>query len=380
MSIRIFIGADIVPTDTNFETFSSGHIESLVDNKISDVLSHGDYRVFNLEVPLVDKKAPIKKCGPNLIAPADTVNGIKGVNPTLLTIANNHIMDHGQQGLESTLKVLKESNIDYIGSGNDIYEAQNPYVFSKDCKTVGVYACCEHEFSIADEDKPGANPFDPLESLDHISALKSKCDYVIVLYHGGKEHYRYPSPLLQKVCRKMCDKGADLVVCQHSHCIGCEEKYNSSVIVYGQGNFLFDHSESEFWKTSLLIDAEFGDEMKINYVPLCKNGNGVRMATEEESTEIINAFNNRGEQIKVKGFIEEEYARFAEKMSNSYINALRNNGLIYKIIYKLSLGKYKQKYTEKNLLKMLNTFECEAHRELFITWLKDNAKRGKESE
>ena len=42
--------------------------------------------------------------------------------------------------------------------------------------------------------------------------LKKQCDYVIVLYHGGKEHYRYPSPYLQKVCRKIVDKGADIVV------------------------------------------------------------------------------------------------------------------------------------------------------------------------
>jgi len=55
-----------------------------------------------------------------------------------------------------------------------------------------VYTCAEHEFTIATENTPGANPFDPLESLDHIQELKSKCDFVLVLYHGEKAHYRYP--------------------------------------------------------------------------------------------------------------------------------------------------------------------------------------------
>ena len=68
------------------------------------------------------------------------------------------------------------------------------------------------------------------------------CNSII---NGGKEHYRYPSPDLQKICRKFIDKGADLVVCQHSHCIGCEEKYNHGTIVYGQWNFLFDRSNIE---------------------------------------------------------------------------------------------------------------------------------------
>lgn len=55
-----------------------------------------------------------------------------------------------------------------------------------------MYTCAEHEFTIATENTPGANPFDPLESLDHIQELKSKCDFVLVLYHGEKAHYRYP--------------------------------------------------------------------------------------------------------------------------------------------------------------------------------------------
>src|SRR5690606_29065463 len=117
---------------------------------------------------------------------------------------------------------------------------------------IGFYVCAEHEFSIASVDSPGANPFDPLESLDHIADLKNECDYVVVLYHGGKEHYRYPSPYLQKVCRKMADKGANLVICQHSHCIGCFEVYKDSTLVYGQGNFIFNKHDNEYWKTSIL--------------------------------------------------------------------------------------------------------------------------------
>lgn len=147
-------------------------------------------------------------------------------------------------------------------------EARKPYIIELDGLKIGIYACAEHEFSIATENASGANPFDPLESLDHVQGLSDKCDYVIVLYHGGKEHYRYPSPYLQKACRKMAEKGADLVVCQHSHCIGCFEEYEKSTIIYGQGNFIFDHSESEFWQTSLLVKIVIDDGPHISYIPI----------------------------------------------------------------------------------------------------------------
>ncbi len=244
--MRILIGADLVPTQSNTDLFATGDAQALVGDELYQLLCNADYRIFNLEVPLTDREKPIPKCGPNLIAPTKCVAGYKAMQVDLLTLANNHILDQDQQGLESTCAVLDAAGIAYTGVGQTLEEAAEPYIFECDGKRIGVYACAEHEFSIVTDSTPGANPIDLLESPDHVAALKAQCDFVIVLYHGGKEHYRYPSPMLQKVCRKLVEKGANLVICQHSHCIGCEEKYQGGTIVYGQGNFLFDHSESEF--------------------------------------------------------------------------------------------------------------------------------------
>lgn len=146
---------------------------------------------------------------------------MKQMRNLFFTLANNHILDQGEQGLHSTMDVLNSNNIPFAGVGKNIQEASKPYIKQFENFRLGVYCCAEHEFSIANENKAGANPFDPLESLDHISQLKKEVDYLVVLYHWGKEHYRYPSPNLQKTCRKLVEKGADLVVCQHSHFIGC---------------------------------------------------------------------------------------------------------------------------------------------------------------
>jgi len=219
--MQLLIAADLVPTESNIDLFNKADIKTLLGEELFSIWNSADVRIFNLEVPLVDKRKPIDKCGPNLIAPKSTAKGIKALKPSLITLANNHIMDQGIQGLNSTREVLNSYNIPYIGVGDNLFEASKPYILNQKGLKIGIYACAEHEFSIAEENKPGANPFDPLESLDHIYNLKKKCDYVIVLYHGGKEHYRYPSPYLQKVCRKMVDKGANLVITQHSHCIGC---------------------------------------------------------------------------------------------------------------------------------------------------------------
>lgn len=374
--MSIIIGADLVPTESNYDLFSNGSAEKLVGTELLEKLNKANYRIFNLEIPLTDKKTPINKCGPALIAPTKTVNGYKALGVDLLTLSNNHIMDQGEEGFNSTVEALNKAGIAYVGAGDNIESAQKPYIFDFSGKKVGVYACAEHEFSIADEKTSGANPFDALESLDHIAELKKESDFVIVLYHGGKEHYRYPSPYLQKVCRKIAEKGADLVVCQHSHCIGCYEEYNDSTIVYGQGNFLFDHQNNEFWQTSLLI--AINEDFKVSYIPLEKNGNSVKLAGSEKGKEILSDFKKRSEEIKESGVIEKKYGEFAEKMQQNYLLAfsgINRTGFMFRILNKLTGGKYQKqmlekKYTSTKKLVIENFVECEAHRELLLFGLK----------
>ena len=371
---EIIVGADIVPTPSNQAIFESGNMDIVVDEKIQNILSNVDYRIFNLEVPLTDSETPIKKCGPNLRASTKAVRGLNCLKVDFVTLANNHIMDQDVQGLDSTIKVLNSANIAYAGAGDRLATAEVPHVFEIDGVCVGVYCCAEHEFSIAQNKHAGANPFDPLESLDHIAQLKSKCDYVICLYHGGKEHYRYPSPELQKKCRKIVEKGADLVVCQHSHCIGCMEEYDKGTIIYGQGNFLFDDSESIFWRTSLLLKIDLKNR-NLEYIPVCKNENAVRMADLSEKKNILNEFLFRSQEILKNGELEKRYEEFAASMLSDYIlkGDTVASSIIFRIINKISKNRLREYMTKKRVQKykyaLINQYDCEAHRELILKGL-----------
>lgn len=366
----LLIGADIVPTDSNVELFKTGNRRKLVGEEIEKILANASYRIFNLEIPLTDKEEPILKQGPNLIAPTESIEGYKALEVDILTLANNHILDQGEQALRSTIDVLDKAGIAHLGAGDNLRAASEPYIFEFCGKQIGIYACAEHEFSIATEKTGGANPFDPLWSLDHIEALKLRADYVIVLYHGGKEHYRYPSPNLQKICRRMVDKGADLVICQHSHCIGCEEKYKGGIIVYGQGNFLFDDSDNECWQTGLLVKIDEG--MCVSYIPLVKDRNSVRLANEDQGKDIIRAFRSRSEEIKTSNFVQESYDKFSESFLPFYLAKLKGKeSFVYKVINKLSGNKLREKsirnkYDAKLLTALWNWIDCEAHHELLL--------------
>lgn len=368
--MSIIIGADIVPTGADVDLFSNGAAVELIGNELLEILQNSSYRIFNLEVPLTDVCQPIRKYGPHLIASTSTVQGIQSLGINLLTLANNHIMDQDTQGIASTIRVLDDAGIAYVGAGQNLNEAQQPYFLELQGKRYGIYACAEHEFSIAEVDKPGANPFDPLESLDHIAQMKSECDYAIVLYHGGKEQYRYPSPNLQKTCRKLIEKGADLVVCQHSHCIGCKEEYKNGTIVYGQGNFLFNKKNNEYWNTGLLIELQ--NTGSISYIPFIRKEQGIRIAEGREADEILVCFEKRSKEIEDPSIVEKKYEAFANESIPGYVLFFLgiNNSIIYRFINRMS-GQRLRRYISNRVLKkrgdgIRNYIECEAHKELIL--------------
>ncbi len=373
--MELLIAGDLVPTKSNLGLFMNSEIELLLGNELQTIWDSADFRFFNLEAPITDEKSSISKCGPNLSIPIKALKGIKALNPSLISLANNHIFDQGEKGLFKTMALLKNESIPFIGAGDSSKTASDSYTFFMENKKIGIYACAEHEFGFAGLNKPGANPFDPLESFDHVKKLKveDKCDYVIVIFHGGYENYQFPTPNLRKVCKKFVEKGADLVITQHSHCIGTFEEYLDSTIVYGQGNFIFDYSDNVLWDSSLLIKVSIEESMNIRYVPIVRDRNTIRLANKDESNEILDNFNNRSYKSLTDTNLEEQYAELSERTKFQYLYSLSNfNRLIRNIDRRFFKGfMHKKIYNRDKLLTVLNYIECESHRELLIKIIKD---------
>lgn len=358
--MRILIGADFVPSEFNYEKFIEADTEALVGKELIEIMKAADYRIFNLEIALADKDTPMKKSGPAFRAPTASINGYTALGVDMLAIANNHVLDQGYDGFCSTVETIDRAGIARVGGGFSQEEACKPKFVEICGKKIGVYACCEHEFSWARDYGFGANGFDALDSLDEIAAAKAECDYLIVLYHGGKEHYRYPSPRLRKVCRKIVEKGADIVLCQHTHCVGTEEDYKGGKIVYGQGNFVFLKDKNEFpfegWWTGVLVAVDITDDgVKYEYIPYEATETGVKLSDDPSILEGLYA---RSEEVKDEIVAAKKYAEFASGMMG---------GRYLKRMIGLPLD---EEVLRKHGKTIFHYMECEAHYEAIHTGLK----------
>lgn len=342
---KVLIMGDTAPTATNFELFSAGNIEEIIGDELADLFRKVDYRIINLETPLTDENTPIAKWGVNLSAPTSTMQGIKALNIDYAGLANNHIMDQGTTGLYSTIHLLQENDIAFSNVGDNLLAATKGKIIEIKGIKLGIYACVEHEYSCACENAAGANPFEALDTYNHINELKKRCDYLLVLYHGGKEHYRYPTPYLQKCCRRFIDSGADLVVCQHSHCVGCEEEYLNGTIVYGQGNFIFDYLQDDCWQNGLIIEWDISKENKhVSYIPIQRNANKVIKADAYETERILNAFRARSIKIKDKKFLNKSFDMLCKECFGLYMRGIKKG----------------------TSLQTENYIKCETHREILL--------------
>lgn len=367
----LLIGGDVVPYGNDIEYFKNGDISKLLNGKLLDIWNKADHRIFNLETPIVNFGEKILKCGPNIKTEEECLNGILKLNPSIICLANNHIMDYGLAGLNNTLSLLEDNGLQSIGIINGKDKNQKYDVLLINQKKVAIYNVCEIEFSVATDSSEGANGYDEGEVIKDLLMLKKQCDFIIVIYHGGKEYYRYPSPLLRKRCRLMVDFGANLVLCQHSHCIGCSEVYNDSTIIYGQGNFIFNKHNNQYWNSSLLIKVSFDNKISIDYLPIIRKNIGISIPEQDEYAKILEDFQKRSDEIKDDKFLNDKYNDFSKTTIDEYLISMHGQNLFFKILLKLTKNKILNLiYSKKKLAIIQNFIECEAHRELFINGLK----------
>ncbi len=325
--MKILFCGDIVPTDITAPVFARNDVKALMGDAL-EIIRGCDYAVANLECALTDRETPIRKLGPNLKGTPACAKVLKDCGFTHLGLANNHSKDYGEQGLRDTARAVEEAGIIPFGVGENDQESRRPLFITKDGLSIAVVAVCEHEYSYALADSYGANPFDPFDTMQDIAEAKKNADFVVVMYHGGKEQCEVPSVRLRKACQAMARAGADLILCQHSHCIGCREEYAGCEIVYGQGNFNFvKNYQNPQWRSGLMTQVDFSREKgcQVTHLPVVTTDTGIRLATDEERAALLGHFAEVSEVIQNPAAWMAAWENYCQSMKTIYWEAAANS-------------------------------------------------------
>lgn len=379
--MKIVIAGDFCPRYRTEELLNkaNGSI-SIVDDDLISIIKSSSYSIINLECPIISSLnncTPIRKCGPNLNATENSLLFVKSIGFKGVTLANNHILDYGEQGVFNTIQSCNKLGVDYVGVGANLLDSQIVLYKKLNNKTVAFINSCEQEFSIAGVDTAGANPLNPISLYYSISEAKAKADYVIVIIHGGHEHYQLPSPRMQDYYRYFIDCGADVIVNHHQHCYSGYELYKGKPIFYGLGNFCFDDNKkrSGMWTEGCMLELTIENKMTYKLIPYVQCGKKpiVRQMNDFETIQFEKNVNNLNEVIKDRQLLLERHQQWMKSTEIDYLLALSpySNRYLKAAAHRslLPMG-----LTVKKMLLLTNYVLCESHRDRLIATLTNYIK------
>ena len=349
--------------------------KNLIDKSIISLFENSDYRIVNLEAPITNdnSKDKIIKTGPHLRNFDTTIIPfLKLLKMDLVTLANNHILDYGVNGLMNTFKTLNNEKVFFVGAGNNLKDAAKHYTIENNEIKIAILNFCESEWSIAKEDEPGCNPLEIISNVNQIKRAKINHDKVICIIHGGHEHYELPSPNMVDQYHFYAENGADAIVGHHTHCIGGYETYKGVPIIYSLGNFIFTKKNKHTtWYNGLILNFKVSKENKIEFeiYPHSQDNENLSIKLLEGNSKqlVIDKLNTLNKIITNKELLLKYWNEFLLKKQEEYVSMFspifgikypRVRGLLYRLkIHKLL-------HSNTHLKLILNLIRCESHAEI----------------
>ena len=217
---------------------------------VRDIFKKDDLTLVNFEGTFTNsKEVPDNKKGNDFlfnISP-EYVTVLSDNFIEAVSLENNHVYDHGEDGYEETIKTLRDNGIVYSNS-------KQIGVFNVEGISIAMlsYLCIDRY------DKPVdgyANLYEKVAA--DIQYTKQMYPIVIVSFHWGREKDYYPTGNQIKMGRLAVDSGADLVIGHHSHRINPIEQYKGVYICYSLGNFCFAGNDKPSDMNSYLFQTRF---------------------------------------------------------------------------------------------------------------------------
>lgn len=253
LSFSLIVGGDMM-LDRHIRTKAEarGNYDFIFEQELSDFLNSADYASANLEGPITLEKSISQSSLPGgpgnytFTFSPDIIPVLKNNNLTLLNLGNNHILNFGIQGLNTTKQYLDEAELIYFGDVGANQDQRRYYfleLFEQQIALISYNQFVE-----------GAK----VKTLFDIKEAQNQGASLILLFsHWGNEYAPEANQVIVNLAREFIDAGVDLIVGGHPHVIQNQEVYQGKSIYYSLGNFVFDQYFSKETQEGLLLKINF---------------------------------------------------------------------------------------------------------------------------
>ena len=237
---------------------------------IAPTLSLADFAMVNLETAITEggTKATPKEF--NFRAPATALDALRAAGVDATTIANNHGMDYGADGLADSLAARAAKQFPVIGLGANAAEAYTPLLQEIKGQRIAVFAATDvmgEEWVsswTATDTQPGlaSTKYEAqARMVAAIQAVRPAVDTVVVMLHYGVERMGCATPRQQEIANALVAAGADIVVGSHAHVLEGAGRLGTAFVDYGLGNFIWYNESGENGRTGVLFVTATGRDI-----------------------------------------------------------------------------------------------------------------------
>ncbi|TLS39043.1 CapA family protein [Pseudalkalibacillus caeni] len=245
-----------------------------------------DYAVVNLETPITGRTLPFPKEF-NFKSGQELLTGLTNAGFDMVTLANNHTMDYGEQGLIDTLKNLNDKKIPYIGAGlneEEAFSSKTVEIKGRKIGFIGFSRVLPDVSWYAGKEKPGiASGYQLDRMVEIVKEAKEEADCLFVYIHWGKERHSIPEQYQLEYAKALVDAGADGIIGSHPHVLQGFQFYKNKPIAYSLGNFLFpDHVNGKTAESGILKLTINGEDIAMRFIPcMIKNDQIVKLDNKQ---------------------------------------------------------------------------------------------------
>jgi len=264
---------------------------------VATKLLQADLLAANLECVISDQGTPQFKAY-NFQAPPAAIDALTSAGFDVLSLANNHSMDYGLDGLADMLARLREAGLNTVGAGADAEAAEAPVILERNGVHVAFLSYVNvpvesrtafdtHNWAAAVE-KPGVAWGEPGTIAKDVAAAKTVADVVVVMLHSGLENNFAVNAIQRSLAHAAIDAGAALVIGAHSHTLQPVEHYKDGLIAYSLGNFVFDGFTTPSNYSAILSATLTPSGVEsYDWVPVVVEKGLPRLASPAEAAEIL---------------------------------------------------------------------------------------------
>lgn len=295
---------------TRFMDRQANGIYDCLSSDLMLELQNADILLVNNEFTYSNRGTPLAGKAYTFRASPSRVEVLQQLEVDIVSLANNHVYDYGEEALSDTLDTLEQAQIPYVGAGRNLEEAEKIVYFIANGRKIAIVAATQIERSYsytkeATKDSPGVlKTLNPDKFVKVIQEAKDNSDIVIAYPHWGTEGSHAYAADQKELAEAFVKAGADVIIGGHTHCLQGIAYIGEVPVIYSLGNFWFNGNTLDTGVAQVRIQKD--GSIRFRFLPCIQSGTRTRLLTEgSQRTEVLDFMRGLSKDVSID---EEGYA------------------------------------------------------------------------